>query len=132
MEPALHEKYLYREDLSRKGAKAQSAAAFLKGFLCAFAPLREKYFFPPNAMRTFHAKPIEPGKGVRKPPNPFRFALQFQKLCPRGLAMLEPRAEITPLAYSSKLQTEALPKFRISIDDSENSDILSTLRSILH
>jgi len=28
-------------------AKAQSAAAFLKGFLCAFAPLREKYFFPP-------------------------------------------------------------------------------------
>src|SRR5215217_5087143 len=43
---ALHEKYLYREDLSRKGAKAQSAAAFLKGFLCAFAPLREKYSFP--------------------------------------------------------------------------------------
>ena len=46
VQAALHEKYLYREDLSRKGAKAQSAAAFLKGFLCAFAPLREKYFFP--------------------------------------------------------------------------------------
>jgi hypothetical protein len=30
-------------DFSRKGAKQQSAAAFLKGFLCAFAPLREKY-----------------------------------------------------------------------------------------
>jgi hypothetical protein len=30
-----------KEDFSRKGAKAQSAAAFLKGFLCAFAPLRE-------------------------------------------------------------------------------------------
>jgi len=30
-------------DFPRKGAKAQSAAAFLKGFLCAFAPLREKY-----------------------------------------------------------------------------------------
>jgi len=29
---------------SRKGAKTQSAGAFLKGFLCAFAPLREKYF----------------------------------------------------------------------------------------
>ncbi len=28
------------EDLSRKGAKLQSAAAFLNGFLCAFAPLR--------------------------------------------------------------------------------------------
>ena len=27
----------------RKGAKAQSATAFLGGFLCAFAPLREKY-----------------------------------------------------------------------------------------
>jgi len=37
LELALHEKYLYREDLSRKGAKAQSAAALLKGFLCAFA-----------------------------------------------------------------------------------------------
>jgi len=29
------------EDFSRKGAKAQGAAAFLNGFLCAFAPLRE-------------------------------------------------------------------------------------------
>jgi hypothetical protein len=27
---------------SRKGAKAQSAAAFLEGFLCVFAPLRER------------------------------------------------------------------------------------------
>ena len=34
-----------KEDLSRKGAKAQSATAFQKGFLCAFAPLREKFFF---------------------------------------------------------------------------------------
>jgi hypothetical protein len=33
---------------SRKGAKAQSAAAFLKTFLCAFAPLREKYFLVPD------------------------------------------------------------------------------------
>jgi hypothetical protein len=33
------------KDFSRKGAKAQSAAAFPKGFLCAFAPLREKSFF---------------------------------------------------------------------------------------
>jgi hypothetical protein len=33
----VHEKYLFREDFSRKGAKAQSAAALLKGFLCAFA-----------------------------------------------------------------------------------------------
>src|SRR5215204_4344182 len=31
---------IYPEDLSRKGAKAQSATAFLKSFLCAFAPLR--------------------------------------------------------------------------------------------
>jgi hypothetical protein len=30
------------EYFSRKGAKTQSAAAFLQGFLCAFAPLREK------------------------------------------------------------------------------------------
>jgi hypothetical protein len=29
---------------SRKGAKTQSAAAFLEVFLYAFAPLREKYF----------------------------------------------------------------------------------------
>jgi hypothetical protein len=28
---------LIREDFSRKGAKAQSAAAFQKDFLCAFA-----------------------------------------------------------------------------------------------
>jgi phosphohistidine swiveling domain-containing protein len=33
-----------KEDLSRKGAKAQSTTAFLKDFLCASAPLREKYF----------------------------------------------------------------------------------------
>ncbi len=37
---ALPEKYLYREDLSRKGAKRYRASM---GFLCAFAPLREKY-----------------------------------------------------------------------------------------
>jgi hypothetical protein len=35
-----------QEHFSRKGAKAQSAAAFLNGFLCAFAPLREKYSYP--------------------------------------------------------------------------------------
>jgi hypothetical protein len=34
-----------QKDLSRKDAKAQSAAAFLNGFLCAFAPLREKCFY---------------------------------------------------------------------------------------
>jgi hypothetical protein len=33
-----------KKSFSRKGAKAQSAAAFPDGFLCAFAPLREKYF----------------------------------------------------------------------------------------
>jgi hypothetical protein len=32
---------LFREYFSRKGAKAQSATAFLKAF---FAPLRKKYF----------------------------------------------------------------------------------------
>jgi hypothetical protein len=32
------------KNFSRKGAKAQSATAFLIGFLCAFAPLREKFF----------------------------------------------------------------------------------------
>ena len=36
-ELALHEKYRYGEDLSRKDAKAQSAAAFLRAF---FASLR--------------------------------------------------------------------------------------------
>jgi hypothetical protein len=30
------------KDFSRKGAKTQSAAAFPKDFLCAFASLREK------------------------------------------------------------------------------------------
>jgi len=33
------------EDLSRKGAKTQSAAALLKCFLCAFASLRESILF---------------------------------------------------------------------------------------
>src|SRR5215213_9372600 len=46
LQAALPEKFVYRKDFSRKDAKAQSATAFLKGFLCAFAPLREKYFFP--------------------------------------------------------------------------------------
>jgi hypothetical protein len=34
-------------------AKAQSAAAFLKGFRCAFAPLRERSF---SVEHTFRAK----------------------------------------------------------------------------
>jgi hypothetical protein len=38
----LNEKYAAEEILSRKGAKAQSATAILKGSLCAFAPLRER------------------------------------------------------------------------------------------
>ena len=38
---ASHKKYREDEDFLRKGAKAQSAAAF-PGFLCAFAALREK------------------------------------------------------------------------------------------
>jgi hypothetical protein len=46
----------YREDFSRKGAKAQSATAFLKGFLCAFAPLREKYFFFSDSISDFSCK----------------------------------------------------------------------------
>jgi hypothetical protein len=41
---------------SRKGAKAQSATAFLKGFLCAFAPLREKYFSFPDSISDFSCK----------------------------------------------------------------------------
>ena len=36
------QKYLFTEEFSRKGAKAQSAAASQNGFVCAFAPLREK------------------------------------------------------------------------------------------
>ncbi len=53
LEAAFAGKYLHREDLSRKGAKAQRRKALRvsKGFLCAFAPLREKYFFPPPACR---------------------------------------------------------------------------------
>jgi hypothetical protein len=40
------------EKISR--AKAQSAIAFLKGFLCAFAPLREKS----SRYSYFRAKPV--------------------------------------------------------------------------
>jgi hypothetical protein len=43
--------------ISRKGAKAQSAAACLQGLpslrLCAFAPLREKFFFLRGDLVTF-------------------------------------------------------------------------------
>jgi hypothetical protein len=41
-------KSIHKKISHEKDAKAQSAAAFLKAFslrLCAFAPLREKYFF---------------------------------------------------------------------------------------
>ena len=34
-----------KEDVSRKGAKVQSAAAFLWSFLCTFAPLRDNTLF---------------------------------------------------------------------------------------
>jgi hypothetical protein len=43
---------LDREDLSRKGAKAQRKPFRNAAALCAFAPLREKIF-------TFRARPIE-------------------------------------------------------------------------
>jgi hypothetical protein len=38
------------EKISR--AKAQSAAAFLKGFLCAFAPLREEIFLGSQVLKS--------------------------------------------------------------------------------
>jgi hypothetical protein len=50
LELALPEKY-FSEKISR--AKAQSAAAFLKGFLCAFAG---KIF---SVEHTFRARPLE-------------------------------------------------------------------------
>jgi hypothetical protein len=40
----LPEDYGYREDFSRSGATTQRAAAFPGSFLCAVAPLREKFF----------------------------------------------------------------------------------------
>jgi hypothetical protein len=67
---ALHEKYVYREDLSRKGAKAQSATAFIKGFLCAFAPLRENTLFlerPLNAFEYFSCKAGSSLPRLRRP-----------------------------------------------------------------
>jgi hypothetical protein len=45
------ETVLRPEGFSRKGAKTQSAAAFLKVFLCTFAPLRETCFRGRNAER---------------------------------------------------------------------------------
>jgi hypothetical protein len=57
----LPETSLSREYFPRKGAKAQSAAAFLEGFLCAFAPLREKLFSAatvPDAFEYFSGKPL--------------------------------------------------------------------------
>src|SRR6185437_1720645 len=38
----------------RKGAKRYRVS---KGFLCAFAPLREKYFLSPTMIGTFRASP---------------------------------------------------------------------------
>jgi hypothetical protein len=53
----LHGKYFFREDFSRKGAKAQRRKALprSKGFLCAFAPLRERS----SRSSVFHAKPVQ-------------------------------------------------------------------------
>jgi len=42
----LPEEYQYRKNFSRNGATAQRVAAYRKGFRCALAPLREKYFRP--------------------------------------------------------------------------------------
>ncbi|HET9526525.1 MAG TPA: hypothetical protein VFO99_10175 [Pyrinomonadaceae bacterium] len=43
-ELALHEKYIFLKELSRKGAKGQSGYRVFKGFVCAFASLRETIF----------------------------------------------------------------------------------------
>ena len=43
---ALHKNSSCGKDFSRKGATTQSTAVFLMAFLCAFASLREKSFFP--------------------------------------------------------------------------------------
>ena len=39
-----HTRSAFKKIFHAKAQRAQSAAAFLKGFLCAFAPLREKFF----------------------------------------------------------------------------------------
>jgi len=53
-------------------AKAQSAAAFLKGF---FAPLREKFFFPQRD-EDFQAKPVIPVTSDRYVPVGFHITSQ--------------------------------------------------------
>ena len=53
MELGFAQEVLSGGGFSRKGAKTQSAAAFLRGFLCAFAPLREKNPFSHRALARF-------------------------------------------------------------------------------
>ena len=50
MDIAAGPKSISIEKISRKGAKPQSAIAVLRAFLCAFAPLCEKYFSPPERL----------------------------------------------------------------------------------
>lgn len=47
----LHEKYLLRREFLAQKRKDAKRRRVPKGFLCAFAPLREKPFLPPTILK---------------------------------------------------------------------------------
>jgi len=72
--------YAHEEDYSRKGAKTQSAAAFRRGFLCAFAPLREKIFFIPLLLLLCPAiSAQEPSPTPLMAPPPFKMIVKEER-----------------------------------------------------
>ena len=75
---ALHEKYREEEDFSRKGAKGGCVS---KGFLCAFAALREKQFSflkcPGEDLSTFRKAPLCQEPSNREDPDRLRTSSYF-------------------------------------------------------
>jgi hypothetical protein len=64
---------------SRKDAKTQSAAALLRGFLCAFAPLREKFFLLLLLVCVPAVSAQEPSPTPLMAPPPFKMIVKEER-----------------------------------------------------
>jgi hypothetical protein len=96
----LAEEYLHEEDFSRKGAKTQSAAALRRGFLCAFAPLRETFFRPLSVLLLLLFVPAVNAQETQPQPTPQPTPLTAPP--PFKMIVKEERAQIEQTKDSQK------------------------------
>jgi hypothetical protein len=78
---------VHEEGFSSEGAKTLSAAAFLRGLLCAFAPLREKYFF--TLLLLLVCVPAASAQDAQPSPTPLMAPPPFKMIVKEERAQIE-------------------------------------------